>query len=218
MKTRERILLTSLYLFNTEGEPNVTTVDIANELDISPGNLYYHFKGKEQIIAELYQLLELELSEILAAPANEGINIRDAWLYLYVVFEQIYKHRYFYCNLNDILSRYPEINRRFRRLLKAKVGAAQTVTSALQDHGVIEIREEQRLQLSENLGMALTFWLNYEQMRQQGLPEQLLMHQGVFQVVSMVAPYFTPGFSDIYDTCAELFSELSQASLENPPS
>ena len=88
MKTRDKILLASLTLFNDEGEGNVTTVDIANELDISPGNLYYHFHGKEQIILELYAGFELEMVDILEAPLEQSLDAQDAWFYLYIVFEQ----------------------------------------------------------------------------------------------------------------------------------
>ena len=57
MKTKERILLGSLNLFNANTASEVTTNDIARELKMSPGNLYFHYKNKEQIIRELFKRL-----------------------------------------------------------------------------------------------------------------------------------------------------------------
>ena len=70
--TSERILDTSLAMFNAQGEPNVTTNHIADELGISPGNLYYHFRNKEEIIRALF---EQQFAEQM--PADETRRARD---------------------------------------------------------------------------------------------------------------------------------------------
>ena len=65
MKTAQKILLTALTLFNEHGENTVTSVDIAIELDISPGNLYYHFKGKESLVVALMKMHEQQMQKVL---------------------------------------------------------------------------------------------------------------------------------------------------------
>ena len=66
--TRDRILDTSLLMFNARGEPNVTTNHIADELEISPGNLYYHFRNKDDIIEQLFAGYEARMDAALSAP------------------------------------------------------------------------------------------------------------------------------------------------------
>ncbi len=47
--TKARIVEASLELFNQHGERAMTTNHIAAHLGISPGNLYYHSRNKEEI-------------------------------------------------------------------------------------------------------------------------------------------------------------------------
>src|SRR3546814_20958657 len=77
MKTRDRILECALQLFTEKGEPNVSTMEVANEMGISPGNLYYHFHGKEPLILGLFERFQGELAPLLDQPAGVQLAPED---------------------------------------------------------------------------------------------------------------------------------------------
>jgi AcrR family transcriptional regulator len=204
MKTREKILLASLALFNDEGEPNVTTVDIAAELDISPGNLYYHFKGKSVIILELYDRFEAELIDILNAPLAT-LNDDDSWIYLYVIFEHIYAFRFFYQHQRDIIQRVPKLEGRYKRLLRRKYNNAMGLLNYFRDNEIIAMSDDEVAEISDNIVLVQTAWLNYEDLRDLKLSDELMLHRGVFQIIVMIAPYLTEAHKDKYQHFRALY-------------
>ena len=213
MKTRDRVLHTSLALFNEEGEGHTTTIDIANEMDISPGNLYYHFKGKDQIIGELFQQYELALSSTLTAPieeplTEEGGDLEANWYYLYVVLEEMYQYRFLYHNLDDILQRYPDIRRSFRRLIQLKRAALFAICQTLLEQEIIDARDQQLLGLVDNMTLTLTFWFNYDQLLHETREPEMTIHQGVLQLLTQVAPYLGDKELSFYRDCESIYANM----------
>jgi AcrR family transcriptional regulator len=213
MKTRDRILHTSLALFNEEGEAETTTIDIANELDISPGNLYYHFKGKDQIIAELYRQYEHALTATLAAPIErplsaDGDSVEANWYYLYVVLEEMYQYRFLYHNLDNLLHRYPDIRRSFRRVARLKRAALFAICQALLQQDVIDARDQQLLGLADNMTLCLTFWFSYEDLLSEARAPEVTIHQGVLQLLTMVAPYLGEAELSFYRDCEAIYARM----------
>src|SRR5947207_6353694 len=112
-RTAEHIIERALTLFNRLVEPNVTTGDIADELNISPGNLYYYFRNKDDIIGELYAALDAQITPLTAVPPNRLPSADDLWLLLHLLFERMWEYRFFYRDLDEITSRNRRIALRF---------------------------------------------------------------------------------------------------------
>jgi AcrR family transcriptional regulator len=207
MKTRDRIIHVSLDLFNREGEPNVTTVDISNELDISPGNLYYHFKGKEELVGELFARFYEQFNVILRAPVQNPLRLEDNWFYLVVVFEHMHAYRFLYGNVSLILQRYEQIQRPFRRLIHMKQDAARAIFVQLREAGLMHIDDSRIGMLARSVALTITYWFNFDKLLgDRREDDEDLIHDGVIQVLSLIAPHLGAMEQEFMDTAMAIHS------------
>ncbi len=214
MKTRDRIIHVSLELFNREGEPNVTTVDIANELDISPGNLYYHFKGKEELVRELFERFYEQFNVILRAPVQNSLRMEDNWFYLVVVFEHMHAYRFLYRNISLIMQRYEQIQRPFRRLIHMKQDAARAICLQLRKAGVTQIDDAGIDMLARSIALTITYWFNFDHLLgDRPSQDEDLIHDGVLQVLSLIAPHLGAMQREFMDTAFAIHSRLGRATV-----
>ena len=64
MDTKDKIIATAIDLFNIHGTKVISTNHIAKEMGISPGNLYYHFRSKNDIIRSISDNFSNELGSV----------------------------------------------------------------------------------------------------------------------------------------------------------
>ena len=195
-RTAERILDVTLGLFNRFGEPNVSTTVISAELGISPGNLYYHYPAKDELINALFNRYEDGLNELLPAAADIS-NVEDAWLFLHMLFELIWQHRFVYRDINDLMSKNRRIETHFQQALKDKGRAVQALLDGLSRARVIRITPTEAEPVATAMVVVITYWLSFEYLRdpRRALePDraQAALSRGGYHVLSLLLPYLEP--------------------------
>jgi AcrR family transcriptional regulator len=191
-QTRERILEVSLAMFNARGEPNVTTNHIADELEISPGNLYYHFRNKENIVEHIFARYEARMDQALLVPDGRLPNLEDIWLQLHLVFESMWDYRFLYRDLIDILSRSRKLKAHFARILNRASASVTEVLTGLAQAQILRATSDEIRALAENVLLLTTFWLNFNAVRNTRNdtgPEQEDLTHGIYQVMLLLAPF-----------------------------
>ena len=190
MKPRERIVHVSLELFNIFGEPNVTTLQIADELDISPGNLYYHYKNKTEIVVEIFSRYDREIRDLLDVSREAEFTVEDHWLYLHLIFECIAKYRFLYKDLVNILQRYDRIRKRFKIILRQKIESSHKICVSLQRQEILQISNRELNALCDNIVLTLTYWPSYDMLNNIGdINTDIDLAKGIYQVMALVAPH-----------------------------
>ncbi|MFD1007878.1 MULTISPECIES: TetR/AcrR family transcriptional regulator [Oceanisphaera] len=194
MKTKERIVSAALQLFNEQGEANVTTNHIAAHLGISPGNLYYHFRNKNDIIHQIF----LQYSDHLRkgfTPINGPASASPAvWFhYLDAIFYVMWEFRFFYANLNDILQRDDELHRQYLEVQQELTINLQSLLRELNKQQVLAIPDSEIEPITEILRMLVSFWVSY-QSAQSLTPHisQAVLYEGVSRVLLLLKPYVQP--------------------------
>ncbi|RYX96073.1 MAG: TetR/AcrR family transcriptional regulator [Comamonadaceae bacterium] len=195
-RTAERILEVTLDLFNRFGEPNVSTTLISAELGISPGNLYYHFPAKDELINALFDRYEGDLNGLL--DASEGVrDVEDAWFFMHSLFELIWQHRFLYRDLNDLLSKNRRLETHFQTVLKRKTRAVQSMLEQMCHAGTLAIESSELEATATSMVVVLTYWLSFEYVRDprhalEADHAQAALLRGARHVLNLLIPYLEP--------------------------
>jgi AcrR family transcriptional regulator len=189
-RTRERILETALLLFNRFGAPHTTTADIADEMEISPGNLYYHFRNKDEIIAELFAGFERRLDGLLVSPEGRSAGVEDLWFLLHLLFEAMWDHRFLFRDLDEILSRNRKLAARFALIMRRGSRTVIELCRGLVATGAMEASEREIAALAENVGLVATYWISYQKISAGERPaDAVSLDRAAYQVLSLIAPF-----------------------------
>ncbi|MFI4939326.1 MAG: TetR/AcrR family transcriptional regulator [Burkholderiales bacterium] len=207
-RTRERILELSLRLFNEFGEPNVTTTVISEEMNISPGNLYYHFRNKDDIVNSIFVQFESEIGRMLTIPAGRQPSIEDVWLYLHLIFEMVWRYRFFYRDLNDLLSRNRKLELHFKQIIAHKLKVAKQLCKGLRSAQALEASDLDIDALATNMVVVATYWLSYEYVlnprkytEEQAIANTLA--RGCYHVLSLIGPYLRGSTQLLFEKLTE---------------
>ncbi len=195
LKTRDRILQTSLVLFNAKGERNVTTNHIAAELAISPGNLYYHFRNKQQIIFELYVGYEEEIKSTLQLPEGRGLTLEDKRGYLEGIFDGMWRYRFLHRDIEHMLASDPELRKRYSELARYSLQRGNAIFQGLVGAGYLKATPEEVSALSANSWIIMTSWVGF--LRTLALDDadenltSMMIKRGVYQIMTLERAFLT---------------------------
>ena len=208
-RTAQRILETALEMFNRFGEPNVSTTALSAELGISPGNLYYHFPAKDELVNALFERHRAALAPLLAA-AGEVRDVEDAWFFLHSLFENLWEHRFIYRNLNDLLSRNRQLESHLQSLIGQMIDSLRHLLDSMRSQG-LNMHTQDVPAMATNMVVLLTYWLSFEYVcdpRRALEPEhaQAALLRGASHVLMLLGPYLDAGQKAHLDALAGAYA------------
>ena len=188
-KTRQNIIQKAIQLFNERGVVNVSIRDIADDLGISPGNVSYHYKKKQELLDSVYRFMIKQLEEMAVGnqfmnPTKDPLNVAKGYL------EHIIKFRFFYQDTLEIIRSYPELAKLhqqqvaqekaiIRNLMFMSVGKGDLIAEPFE--GLYE-------SLAHSIWMTLHFWLTQQIIRGKANNN---LEEGLITIANLLFPYAT---------------------------
>ena len=219
LKTKDRILQISLQLFNERGERSVTTNHIAAELGISPGNLYYHFRNKHEIIKELMYQYQVETLEMLSLPEDRPLTTNDKINYFQVLSGQLWSYRFIQRDVYHLVESNEDFKKIYPRFAGQVMQQGQKIYQAFVDAGLMKMTPSEIEALIINLWIVLTNWTNFLYMSghisDNNHLEEKWVWQALRQMVFLEGPYLMGESRATYEQLldslgpSDLFASLS---------
>lgn len=190
MSARDKILDTALTLFNKEGTSSVSTNHIAEAAGISPGNLYYHFHNKQEIIRELFQRLNVIWETYQPLPQDLAPILDDLETVIKSNYQIIWQYRFAYRELVALLRQDAELRANFLAVRQRGYEGFHQLLRTFSDVGVIHLPNDPQIinELQEICWLISEFWLTNLEVNGRKVNEAE-MQRGVKLMLRVIQPY-----------------------------
>lgn len=212
MTTKQRILQTSLQLFNQHGVDAVTVRQIAKEIGMSHGNLCYHFPNTDAIAETLYEQLIEEMNLVLGEPAVlTYINLQAFYKLCAFVFGKLYKYKFIIQDFTSLTRRNENLKHKHRNLIRSRRVFFKISIEAGIQAGFLkpDIIEGQYENFFNQLFIIGDFWLASAEILYEGREEDKLPTY-LNTAFTLIIPYLTEKGLNEY---RELLKTLDKADI-----
>jgi AcrR family transcriptional regulator len=205
---RERILLSSIDLFNQSGVVAVTTNHIAQHLGISPGNLYFHFRNKEEIIYELFEMMCNETYEVWKpAPVRASRSTLPSTPSELIErsYEVFWKYRFFHREMYHLRRKDPNLAKRWKAHISKTMRLLQAMYAQWVKEGVMrKINDPREMQMiSDTVLITSSSFLQFFESPEKPATRRSL-RTGLEHLLLFLMPFHTESFqSAIRDRMAD---------------
>lgn len=196
MSTRERIIETAIALFNEAGTRAVSTNHIAAACNISPGNLYYHFRNKEEIVRAIFsQMVRVGIAEYQAINAerpSETTAAVTAMLDTFVMVQRFnWRYRFFKRELTALLQNDATLATEFHAVHRShRAMVRDAIDRSIAEGFIVPLAEPELSLFVEQLWLIILFWLNYLEVGGEDVTDTTLQ-RGNAVLLNALRPHLT---------------------------
>ena len=192
IKTKDRILRTSLSLFNERGLSQVTLRTIAKEMGISQGNLNYHFKKRQDIIKALYLQLVDRMDNIFHNLLAMEIGLPLVFQSNAAMIDAFLDFKFFMLDFVQIMRENRDIHQHYLQLQEVRRQQFEGIVLLLQKQGLVrqEEFEGEFSNLQKRMGIVGDFWISSSEVLDTDHKNQALEYRNILS--EFIYPYLTP--------------------------
>jgi AcrR family transcriptional regulator len=166
-RTRARVLDAALEMFNERGTASVTTNHVAARAGISPGNLYYWFADKNEIIRELYAQFVAAYEQLWGAGDADPLDLTPDEVLARLAEGAALSRRYAFLarDLLGLLHADPVLASEYRAVRERRIAEFTGLAYSWRARGVIRRLDDQTVaDLVQALWVISETWLAFAEM------------------------------------------------------
>ncbi|MEK3735338.1 MULTISPECIES: TetR/AcrR family transcriptional regulator [Paenibacillus] len=190
MNTKSRIVQTAVQLFNEQGIGKVSTNHIAAAALMSPGNLYYHFKNKSEIIQAILLDMYEEWNEVWSLPEHVTLTQQHLEQKLLMNFDILWRYRFFYREALSLFQADEALRLLHTEMMNTRLVEQEAFIRRFITDGVLRIEadSEQLQKLLIACWIIANNWLSFLEMNGQPVDE-VSFTDGVGLIWAILDPY-----------------------------